>query len=290
MSGGRRGEAIREAVEHQLGFTVLDMKPVGLAGSGGSTPLRLHVAGDPDTYLFGKLYAMNHVRADRWYKTGRTHPLRTARGRSAVPVGAAAGPVRGLHAAADAGLRDPDRAPAGIVELTPEREYLLVTEFLDGAHEISEVEVDDAVIDEGLALIRKLWDNGLAHRDIKPANLMVQRRPPLPHRRRVRAGATVAVARGGRPREHDARPRGADATPTRVYEHALRYFTPDEIAEAFAATRGVASPTQLRSVMKQDGRDLVAQFRALAPAAPSDLVATLGMSAASSTRLCSCSG
>ncbi len=52
----------------------------------------------------------------------------------------------------------------------------------------------------------------------------------------------------------------------RVYERALQFFTPDEIAEAFAATRGVASPTQLRSVMKQDGRDLVAQFRALAPA------------------------
>ena len=32
----------------------------------------------------------------------------------------------------------------------------------------------------------------------------------------------------------------------RVYQRALQYFTPDEIAEAFAATRGVASPTQLR--------------------------------------------
>jgi hypothetical protein len=52
----------------------------------------------------------------------------------------------------------------------------------------------------------------------------------------------------------------------RVYQHALRYFTADEIAEAFAATHGVASPTQLRSVLKQDGRDLVARFRALAPA------------------------
>ena len=70
--GGRRGEAIRRAVEDQLGVTVVDVKPVGLAGSGGSTPLRLRIAGDPDTYLFGKLYAMNHVRADRWYKLGRT--------------------------------------------------------------------------------------------------------------------------------------------------------------------------------------------------------------------------
>jgi hypothetical protein len=51
----------------------------------------------------------------------------------------------------------------------------------------------------------------------------------------------------------------------RVYRRALNYFTPDEIAEAFAAARGVASPTQLRTAMKKDGRDLVAQFRALAP-------------------------
>ena len=69
---GRRGEALRQAVESQLGLTVLDIKPVGLEGSGGSTPLRLKIAGDPDTYLFGKLYAMSHVRADRWYKLGRT--------------------------------------------------------------------------------------------------------------------------------------------------------------------------------------------------------------------------
>ena len=34
----------------------------------------------------------------------------------------------------------------------------------------------------------------------------------------------------------------------RVYRRALAYFTPDEIAEAFAAARGVASPTQLRTV------------------------------------------
>jgi hypothetical protein len=53
--------------------------------------------------------------------------------------------------------------------------------------------------------------------------------------------------------------------PERVYRHALRYFTPAEVAEAFAATRGVASPTQLRAVMKRDGRDLLDQFRRLAP-------------------------
>ena len=30
------------------------------------------------------------------------------------------------------------------------------------------------MIDDGLGIIRKLWDAGLAHRDIKPANLLVR--------------------------------------------------------------------------------------------------------------------
>jgi hypothetical protein len=53
--------------------------------------------------------------------------------------------------------------------------------------------------------------------------------------------------------------------PDRVYQRALGYFTPAELAEAFAATRGVASPTQLRAFMKRDPRDLLGTFRALAP-------------------------
>ena len=70
---GRRGEAIRAAVHDQLGLQVKEIKPVGLAGSGGSTPLRLCVAGDPDDqWLFAKLYAKSHVRSDRWYKLWRT--------------------------------------------------------------------------------------------------------------------------------------------------------------------------------------------------------------------------
>jgi hypothetical protein len=54
--------------------------------------------------------------------------------------------------------------------------------------------------------------------------------------------------------------------PDRVYQRALRHFTPAELSEAFAATRGVASPTQLRAFMKRDPRDLLGTFRALAPA------------------------
>jgi hypothetical protein len=53
--GGRRGQAIRTAVQEQLGLTVLDIQPVGLEGSAGSTPLRLRVAASdtqPERDLF----------------------------------------------------------------------------------------------------------------------------------------------------------------------------------------------------------------------------------------------
>ncbi len=262
--GGRRGEALRQAVQDQLGLTVVDVTPVGLEGSGGSTPLRICVAGNPDTYLFGKLYAMSHVRADRWYKLGRT--ILYGRLEDEAPFQS----VRRLveyedyasRLLSDIGI--PTAVPFGIVELTPEREYLLVTEFFDGAIEIADAEVDDGVIDQGLAIIRQLWDAGLAHRDIKPANLLVRdghmfvidtffvQVRPSPWRQAVDLANMMLVL-------------AVRTDAERVYQHALRFFTPDDIAEAFAAARGVASPTQLRTMMKRDGRNLLAQFRALAP-------------------------
>ena len=51
----------------------------------------------------------------------------------------------------------------------------MVTEFFDDAQEIGDLDqVDDGIIDDGLRIIRHLWDAGLAHRDIKPANLLVR--------------------------------------------------------------------------------------------------------------------
>ncbi len=137
-------------------------------------------------------------------------------------------------------------------------------EFFEGAVEIGEASVDDRVIDEGLLMIRRMWDVGLAHRDIKPANLMVQdghlrlidvffvQVRPSPWRQAVDLGNMMLVL-------------ALRSDAETVYGRALHHFTPEELAEAFAATRGVASPTQLRRSMKQDGRDLLGEFRRLAP-------------------------
>ncbi|HEV3294873.1 MAG TPA: hypothetical protein VG123_38320, partial [Streptosporangiaceae bacterium] len=150
------------------------------------------------------------------------------------------------------------------MEITPDREYLLVTEFFAGAVEIGAADIDDAVIDQGLELIRNLWDAGLAHRDIKPGNLMVREGQlllidagfaqvrPSPWRQAVDLGNMMLVL-------------ALRTDPGRVYRRALTHFIPGELAEAFAATRGVASPTQLRMFLKRDPRDLLGQFRMLAP-------------------------
>src|SRR5439155_434694 len=252
------------AVRDQLGLTVLEIKPVGLEGAGGSTPLRLKVQGDPDMYLFAKLYAKSHVRADRWYKLWRTILY------GALEDEASFQNVRRFVEYEDYTLRlmkdtgVPVPKPYGIVEITPEREYMIVMEFFAGAVEIGEAEVDDQIIDEGLRLIRKLWDAGLAHRDIKPANLMVRdgkvllidaffvQVKPSPWRQAVDLGNMMLVL-------------AVRSDPELVYRRALKFFTADEVAEAFAATRGVASPTQLRNFMKRDSRDLIGTFRSLAP-------------------------
>ncbi|HEX9299035.1 MAG TPA: hypothetical protein VF968_02780, partial [Actinomycetota bacterium] len=264
---GRRGDAIRAAVHDQLGLTVLDLRPVGLEGSGGSTPLRLSVTSGVDASarpLFAKLYATNHVRADRWYKLGRTILYGSLE--DEAPFQSVRRFVEyedyTLLLLRNQGVAVPE--PFGIVEITPEREYLIAMEFFEGAREIGEADVDDGVIDEGLTLIRRLWDAGVAHRDIKPANLMVRNGKvllidvffvqvrPSPWRQAVDLANMMLVL-------------ALRSDAERVYRAALRHFTEDDIAEAFAAARGVATPTQLRVALKRDGRDLAGRFRAMAP-------------------------
>ena len=267
--GGRRGEAIRDALADQLGLTVVEVKPFGLSGSAGSTPLRIQVQdGAGDTrYVFGKLYARSHLRADRSYKFARA--LRYGRLEDEKPFSTVRRLVQqedyALSLMQRAGLPSPQ--PYGVAELTPEREYLIVFEFLDGATELGEAGVDDAIIDQGLAIVRKLWDANLAHRDIKPANLLVRggklylidvffaQLHPSPWRQAVDlANMLLCLA--------------LRSSPQQVYQRALRRFSVGEINEAFAAARGLALPSQLRRMMRDQGRDLHGEFVRLLPTPP----------------------
>jgi tRNA A-37 threonylcarbamoyl transferase component Bud32 len=161
----------------------------------------------------------------------------------------------------------PSATPYGFVELTPEREYLLITEFFAGAVELGEAEVSDKIIDDGLGIIRKLWEAGLAHRDIKPANLLVGdgrmllidvafvEARPSPWRQAVDL-ANMMLCLALR----------SDAE--QVYRRALRQFNTGEISEGFAAARGLALPSQLRRMLRAQGRDLHAEFIRLLPTPP----------------------
>ena len=264
--GGRRGAAIVTALDHQLGLAVTGVEPFGLEASAGSTPLRIQVRG-PDggtTALFGKLYALNHLRSDRWYKLART--VIYGRLEDEKPFSTVRRLVEYedhlLRLMRDAGLPTP--RPYGFAEITPEREYLIVMEFFEGAQEIRNAPVDDRVIDDALRVVRRMWDAGVAHRDIKPSNILVRDGRvllidvafatvrPTPWRQAVDLAnmmLTLALA----------------STPEHVYERALSIFAADDVAEAFAACRSITIPSQLRSLIRADGRDLTGRFRQLAP-------------------------
>jgi tRNA A-37 threonylcarbamoyl transferase component Bud32 len=266
---GERGEAIIRALQDQLGVLATRVKPFGLSGSGGSTPLKITVKAEDDvpeeeSYIFGKVYAATHVRSDRFYKLGRA--LLYGRLEDEKPYHSVRRLVQYedyvLRLFSDAGLPVPH--PMGIVEITPEREYLLVTEFITGSKEAGEAEIDDSLIDQGLSIVRRMWEIGMAHRDIKPANLLVRDGTlfvidsafaevrPSPWRQAVDLANMMLVL-------------GLRTDAERVYRRARLQFSDEEIAEAFAATRGLTMPSQLRRMLRQQGRDLHSDFLRLLP-------------------------
>lgn len=264
----RRQEAIREALDEQAGLELSTVEPFGEEGSGGSTPLRLEVRRVDDDRvetLFGKLYSAGHLRADRWYKLSRTILYGELEDEVAFES------VRRLveyedymlRVMREAGVRGVE--PRGFVELEAEREYLLLMTFLERATEADvDAELSEATIDDGLRIIRTLWDHGLAHRDIKPANVLLRgdhvflidvafgQMRPTPWRQVVDLANMMLVL-------------GLAATPERVYDRAVRIFDPDEIGEAFGAAHGPAIPRQLREHLAEHAPDLIERYRTLAP-------------------------
>lgn len=258
-----RSEAIRSGLGRQLAIDVDSIDYVGLTGSSGSTPLSI-VDTDGERY-FAKLYSRTHLRSDRSYKLWRT--LVYGRLEDEQHFTSVRRLVQHedhmLHVMQRVGV--PSASPLGIVEITPEREYLLLSEFLEGAQEITEVDVDEPLIDDALSVVDQLWKAGLAHRDIKPSNVMVRdghaylidvafaQVRPSPWREAVDLANMMMVL-------------ALQSSPEIVYERARRQFSDDELAEAFAASRGVTLPSQLRRSIRTDGRELLVRFRELAPA------------------------
>jgi tRNA A-37 threonylcarbamoyl transferase component Bud32/membrane-associated phospholipid phosphatase len=261
----RRTAAITEALREQLGVDAAALESLASEGAGGSTPLLIKVKGKGEPRLFAKLYAESHLRADRWYKLGRTILY------GALEDEVAFNSVRQLveyedymlRLMRDAGIPTPQ--PLGIAEVIPEREYLIVTEYLERSEQADEAKVDDSVIDEALEIVRRLWRAGLAHRDIKPENVLIRGNDvllidvafaqvrPSPWRQAVDLANMMLLL-------------ALSTDANCIYDRAVQRFEPEEVAEAFAATRGITIPATLRSAQREDGRDLVAEFRKLAPA------------------------
>jgi RIO1 family len=255
------------AVRDQLGVDMTALETYRLDGSAGSTPCRLQLAHGPPEHLFGKLYATSHLRSDRFYKLARV--LRYGRLEDEAPFASVRRLVEHedymLRLLRDGGVRVPE--PFGVVEVVPGREYLLVTELVPDAVELLEADVDDAVLDDALQQVRRLWAAGAAHRDIKPSNVLVQDRSVFlvdvsfgelrPSRWRQAADLaamilSLALAVG----------------PRRVVDRGTAFFTPDEMAEALAVIGPLTLPRALQRRLADQETDLVAGFRELLPEHP----------------------
>src|SRR4029453_727135 len=221
--GGARGQAIRRALQDQLGLVVEEVEPFGLAGSAG-----FHPAADQGQRRPRQLAIRQAVRpqppAGRSLVQARPGAaVRTAGGREAVQHRAAAGPTRGL------------RAP----EAVPGRAAQPAALRCGRAHPGAGVPAGHRVLRRRHRARRgrsgrsshRRWPGhhpqALAGRPGPPRNQAGQPARPRPSaaadRRRLRRGPPDPLAPGRRPGQHDAlsgppfqRPTGLRAGPATV--------------------------------------------------------------------------
>ena len=262
---GRRGDAIRQGVRDQLGFTVTGITPVGLESSAGLHAAAAAGRGRPAGVPVRQALHQGSRPRRPLVQDLADDPVRLAGGRASRSRPCGAWPsTRTTRCACCRTSGSPWPGPTASWRSPPSGSTCWSPSTSTARWKSADADIDDQLIGQGLLLIRALWDAGIAHRDIKPGNLMVRAGElllidvafaqvrPSPWRQAVDLGNMMLVL-------------AIRTDPARVYRQALNYFTEAELAEAFAATRGVASPTQLRAFMKRDPRDLLAEFRKLAP-------------------------
>ena len=262
----RRHDAILHAFEDQLGLIAIEVKPFGLEGSGGSHTLTSQGQRRSGQLRIRQAVCGDTPAADRWYKLGSHAAVRPPRGREAVQHRAQARPVRGLRVAVAA------RPPACRcrIHTASSRSRLSASTCWSWSSSTARMEVGDAEIDESDHGSRACRDTahvggGPGASRHQAGQLAGARRPAADDRLGVLPAAAEPVAAGGRPGEHDAGPRAAHRRPARVRTGAGCTSTTREIAEAFAATRGLTMPSQLRRMLRTQGEDLHAEFLALLP-------------------------
>ena len=217
--------------------------------------------------VFGKIYSTGHVRADRWYRIGRTllygPPSRTRRrsGRCAgwprprttrcdscrTKEWRVARPVRRRGAHAERRIHDRDGAVRGGEE--PRR--LGRRRRRDRRGRGARTDVSGTPASRTATSSRRTCSVKDGHLQLVDVSGLEIR--PSPWRQAVDLG------------EHDADAGAANRTRTRCTRARSASSHPIEIAEAFACAVGLAIPTQLQARLKADERPLLAGFKELAP-------------------------
>jgi hypothetical protein len=259
-----RTGALVDALRDQLGAEVDD---IHITAGLEHEPAALHVNLRNGAELEGHLHTHGQRRASHWHRLTREvfAGLSNDEPVFRTPREVAVSEDYALRLLSDSGI--PVAPTRGIVEVRRDREYAVITDRIADTRTLGDPVVDVAVIDDGLHVVRRLRDLGVSHGDLGPHTIVVTDgrlrladvtsltvRPTAPSHSLDLVSMMLSLA--------------LVAYPDQVYERATRFFSPDEIADAFATVDTRALPAELAARVHADGRPLLERFRSLAPARP----------------------